>query len=207
MPLTFGGIPRIAAGTPEGVVVVGYRPTLRAQNPVFWRQTPDGDWAPEADPLLAPAPDPSSGECEPPPASAVDLILLERALAVTCLGDTPISFRAWSVNCVGCFDELPRSTATPKWLVTPGGNQLALSPIEGFADWWTPVVLAPTLKRDSAWKEAWLEVTGHFDDPAARECLSPPRAEEELYYGGRQQVVDGCRQQFVVTTVTPVPGP
>lgn len=207
LPLTFGGIPRIAAGTPDGVVVVGYRPTLRAQNPVLWHEAPDGHWAPEADPLLPLVSDPSSAECGPPPATAVDFVLLERALAVNCLGDTPISFRAWSVNCVGCFDELPRVTATPRWLVTPGGSQLALSPIEGFDNWWAPVVLDPALKKDPAWKEAWVDVTGHFDDPAAKECRSPPRAEEEPYYGGRQQVVDGCRQQFVVTAVTPVPGP
>jgi len=207
LPLTFGGIPRIAAATPGGVVVVGYRPTLRAQNPVLWHETPDGHWAPEADPLLPLVSDPSSDECGPPPATAVDFVLLERALAVSCLGDTQISFRAWSVNCVGCFDELPRVTAMPRWLVTPGGSQLALSPIEGFANWWAPVVLDPALKTDPAWKETWVDVTGHFDDPAARECQSPPRGEEELYYGGRQQVVDGCRQQFVVTAVTPVPGP
>jgi hypothetical protein len=207
LPLTFGGIPRLAAGTREGVVVVGYRPTLRQQNPVFWGQTPDGHWAPEADPLLTLVPDPPSEECGAPPATAADFVLVERALAVTCLGDTPVSFRAWSLNCVGCFEDLPRVTATPAWLVTPGGDQLALSPIEGFADWWAPVVLNPALKRDPAWTGTWVDVTGHFDDPAAKDCQSPPRAEEQLYYGGRQQVIDGCRQQFVVTAVTPVAGP
>ncbi|MDQ2934894.1 MAG: hypothetical protein M3R49_07905 [Chloroflexota bacterium] len=206
LPDAFGGLPRIAAAGPLGVVVVGYRPTLRGQNPVFWHLAADGSWVPEADPLLPLVADPSADQCGQVPTTAVEFVVLDRALAVACFGGIPLSFRAWSAGCPGCFGDAPLN-GMPAWLATPGSNQLSLSPIEGFGDWWVPVVLDPTLKQDHAWKETWLEVTGAFDDPAAKACRSTPSRDEEPYYTGRQSVIDNCRQQFVVTSVAPVPGP
>jgi hypothetical protein len=206
LPDAFGGLPRIGAGGPSGVVVVGYRPTLRGPNPVVWHLAADGSWAPEADPILALVADPSPDQCGPAPSTAVDFVVLDHALAVACLGDTPVTFRAWSPECPGCFGDASPGNGMPAWLATPGNNQLAISPIEGFDGWWASVVLDPTLEQDPAWKRTWLEVTGHFDDPAAKACRSTPSRDEELYYAGRQSVVDTCRQQFVVTSVTPVPG-
>lgn len=205
LPLAFGGLPRIAAGGKAGVVVVGYRPTLRGENAVFWHVTPGGSWIPEADPLLTVVANPSSKECGPAPLSAADFLVLDRALAVVCLANTSATFRAWSLECSGCFGGV--GSGTPAWLATPDTNQLALSPIERFDGWWAPVVLDPALKQDRAWKNTWLEVTGHFDDPAAKTCELTPTRDEEAYYAGRQSVIDACRQQFVVTSVTPVPGP
>lgn len=63
------------------------------------------------------------------------------------------------------------------------------------------VVLDPSLGFDDAWVRTWVEVTGHFDDPAAATCRWIPSPAEEQWYAGRQQVIDGCRQQFVVTAV------
>ena len=205
LPPTFGGVPRFAAGGNAGLVVVGYRPTLRGQNPIFWHQAVGGPWTPEADPVLTAAADPSSSQCGPAPATAADFMALDHALAVACLGDTPLTFRAWSLECSGCFGG--GGSGTPAWLATPDTNQIALSPIERFDGWWAPGVLDPALKQDRAWQDTWLEVTGHFDDQAAKTCELTPTRDEEAYYTGRQSVIDGCRQQFVVTSVTPVPGP
>jgi hypothetical protein len=36
-------------------------------------------------------------------------------------------------------------------------------------------------------------------------CRATPSPGQEFGYGGRQQVVDGCRQLFVVTSVTVLP--
>jgi hypothetical protein len=106
----------------------------------------------------------------------------------------------------GCFGGATGS-GIPAWLATPDTNQLALSPIEGFDGWWPTAVLDPRLKQDPAWKKTWLEVTGHFDDPAAAGCRLTPSRDEEASYQGRQSVIDACRQRFVVTSLTPVPGP
>ncbi len=206
LPHAFGGLPRIAAAGPSGVVVVGYRPTLRGPNAVFWRMAADGSWSAEDDPLLAAAPNPSTGECRPPPSSAVDFMVLDHALAVACLGDTPITLRAWAPPiCQGCFGQ--SGAGQPAWLAMPGTNQVTITALEGFDGWTTPVVLAPPISPDPAWSSKWLELTGHFDDPASATCRTTPSIEEELYYAGRQSVVDTCRQQFVVTSVAPVEGP
>ncbi|MEP6681395.1 MAG: hypothetical protein ABJB65_07950 [Chloroflexota bacterium] len=205
LPGAFGGLPRVAAAGPSGVVVVGYRPTLRGQNPVFWHLAADGSWAAEKRPLLTAAPSPAPGECGSPPANAVDFMVLDHALAVACLGSTPITFRAWSPRCDGCFGA--SDAGRPAWLATPGANQIAVTALEGFDGWSSSVVLAPGVNPDPAWTGKWLELTGHFDDHASASCRLTPSPEEELYYAGRQSVVDGCRQQFVVTSVVAVEGP
>ena len=206
LPDGFGGLPRIAAGGQAGVVVVGYRVTSRGQNPVFWYLEGDSSWAPEQDPLLPVVADPSTDECGPAPSTGIDFVVLDHSLAVACLGDAPITFRAWSVACPDCFGPA-YGNGMPAWLATPGANQLALSPIKAFDGYWNSVVLDPALPKDSTWAGAWLEVTGHFDDPRAQACRLTLSTDDELYYAGRQSVVDGCRQQFVVTAVTPVDGP
>jgi len=206
LPDGFGGIPRIAAAGPTGVVVVGYRITSRGQNPVVWHLEGDSSWAPEAAPLLPEVEDPATDQCDPPPSTAVDFVLLDRAAAVACLGDAPVTFRAWSVSCPDCFGSA-YGNGTGAWLATPGNNQLGLSPIQSSEGYWSSVVLDPALQQDPAWDGAWLEVTGHFDDPGAQACRLTLSTDDELYYAGRQSIVDGCRQQFVVTAVTPVDGP
>lgn len=206
LPDGFGGIPRIAAAGPTGVVVVGYRPTSRGQNPILWHLEGDSSWAPEPAPLLSEAEDPSTDQCGPPPSTAVDFVLLDHAAAVVCLGDAPVTFRAYAVRCHDCFGTA-YGNGTPAWLATPGANQLGLSPIPASDGYWSSVVLDPTVKHDPAWEGSWLEVTGHFDDPRAQACRLTLSTDEELYYPGRQSIVDGCRQQFVVTAVTRVDGP
>lgn len=204
LPSSFGGVPRVAAAGRSGFVVLGYRPTLRGPNPVIWHQAADGSWAPEADPLLAAVPDPSPADCGPPPRDALDFTLLDRGAATVCLGAAPLTFRAWSVPCGGCYVE-PGGRRQPAWLAEPGINQLSLSPIESGSGW--QAVLAPTLAFLASWNSHWVEVTGHFDDPIALSCQWVPGPDELIYYSGRQDVVDGCRQQFVVTAVRLVDGP
>jgi hypothetical protein len=52
LPDGMNAIPRIAAAGTGGMVVVGARPTPSAENPIVWHRAPDGEWAPEATPLL-----------------------------------------------------------------------------------------------------------------------------------------------------------
>jgi len=203
LPASFGGLPRFVAGGPAGFVAVGYRPTLRGSNPVFWHATDGGTWAPEPSPLLEVGPDPSVGECGSSPADAVEWAVLDRVTAIVCFGDQPLTVRAWSASCGGCYGPTT-GNREPAWLAEPGLNQLYLSPVEGFDGWWTSVALDPSLAWDPTWVRTWVEVTGHFDDPASATCTWTPQPEEVQWYTGLQQVIDGCRQQFVVTAVTVV---
>lgn len=205
LPASFGGIPRVAAAGPDGFVVVGYRTTMRGSNPVLWHQAADGSWVPEADPLLAAVPDPSPADCGAPPRDAVDFVVLDRTEAAVCLGSAEVTFRAWSVPCNCDYGE-PTGHNQPAWLAEPTVDQLYLSPIEGSSSW-TQVILAPTLSAEASWTDHWVELTGHFDDPAALSCRWLPQGDEVVWYSGRQDTVNGCRQQFVVTAVRLVDGP
>ena len=205
LPSSFGGIPRVAAAGPGGFVVLGYRTTMRGPNPVIWRQTGNGSWAPEADPLLAAVPDPSPADCGSPPRDAVDFVVLDRAAAAVCLGAAQVTFRAWSARCDCGYGE-PSGHYLPAWLAEPTVDQLYLSPIETTSTWLS-VVLAPTLPAEVTFDNHWVEVTGHFDDAAAPSCQWLPQGYEVVYYSGRQDTVSACRQQFVVTAVRLVDGP
>ena len=202
---TFGGIPRLLAGGPTGLVAVGSRPTARGMNPIFWREVDDGSWVPEADPLVDAVPDPSTDACGPPPADMLDFLILDRARAVACLGDAPFTLRAWSLACDGCIYD-PPATMEPAWLASPASNQLRLAPIAGefYGD---RGVVHPSLTGDPAWVGTWLELTGHFDDPAAASCRWIPTPIEEEWFSGQRSIVDSCRREFVVTAVTVVDGP
>jgi hypothetical protein len=204
LPETFGGFPQIAAAGPGGVVVLGHRPTSRGDNPVFWHRTPNGAWLAEEQPVVELVPDPATDTCDPPPHDILAVAFLDRAAAVQCLGDAPITFRAWSVNCDGCYGYGP-GLSEPAWLLAPTSNQLFLSAIESSTDWIANVVVSPTLKLDSSWTATWLDVTGHFDDPESATCHYEPGIDDLLYWGGPQGTIAQSRQTFVVTDATVVP--
>ena len=195
---TFGGIPRLVAGGPGGVVAVGYRLTMRGANPVFWREVSPGGWTSEPLPMLPVVPDPKPNACAPAPSDFVSFTVLDRAIAIGCFGSAPLTFSAWSAACDGCYGE--SSGYDPAWLASPARNQLFLNPLaqDGGGQ---QVVVSPTLKMDPAWTAHWIEVTGHFDDPAAATCRYTPSPADDAYYSGQYWTVVSCRQQFVVTAV------
>ena len=202
LPESFGGPPQLAAAGGSGVVLVGHRPTLRGDNPIFWRLTARG-WEAEAEPVLELVPDPSTDACPAPPSDFLAFSVIDHAAAIVCFGDAPITFRAWSVSCEGCYGTGP-GAYRPDWLANPIANQLLLSPIEENTGWWTSVVVDPSLAMDSSWTETVLEITGHFDDPAAATCHYEPAAQELSYWSGQRSFIDQCRQSFVVTAVSVV---
>ncbi len=202
----FGGIPRLAAGGSAGVVVVGSRQTVRGSNPIFWREVRPGAWEPEATPLVPLVPGPLGDDCPSPLEDMADFMAVDPAIAVACFGDAPFTFRAWSVGCPGCQPE-SSDQYEPAWLANPTTNPLFLQPIKSEAGSWRQVVTAPDLAIDPGWTGSWIEVTGHFDDPAAASCRWSPSYSSELYYTGQASFVESCRQQFVVTAVRVVDGP
>ena len=206
LPGAFGGIPVTAAAGPAGVVAVGHRPTLRGDNPIVWHRTAVGTWLPEEEPMLELVPNPSTDACPALPRDALEFFTLDVGAAITCFGDAPITFRAWTAACDGCSGGWS-GQAQPEWLLSPSTNQLYLSPVESTGDWWTSVVVAPSLEMDTAWPNAQLELTGHFDDPSAATCHYEPSPDELSYWSGQQPYLDQCRQTFVVTKVTIVSRP
>ncbi len=205
LPDSFGGFPRSAAVGPNGLVVIGYRTTLRGWNPIIWHQDTDGSWSAEADPLLTVVPDPGHADCPPLPSDALQFVLLDRVMAAACIGATPMTFRVWSALCDGCYG-YGTGVHQPAWLAEPTTSQLFLAPIRT-TNSVSSAVLAPQLSFDPAWKDHWVEVTGHFDDSAALSCEWLPGPDELNYYTGQQDVINGCRQTFVATAIRLVDGP
>jgi hypothetical protein len=208
LPAAFGGLPQVAAAGKRGVIAVGYRSNWRGLNPVVWHEDPAGLWEPEPSPLMGLPPDPSAEECGAPPTDPADFSNFDRSVAVACFGATPMTVRMWSAPCNGCSGQADGTYDEP-WLASPSTNQLYLCPVEWPDNCWTTAVLAPTLADAplSTWLGAWLEVTGHFDDPASAACHWTPPPDQLQGYGGAGQIIEACRQQFVVTRVQVVSGP
>jgi hypothetical protein len=203
LPETFGGLPRVAAAGPRGVVVLGYRHTFRGDNPIVWHRTAGGDWLPEPDPMLAVVPDPTTDDCAPLPTELLEFNVVDSAAVIVCHGDAPITFQAFSVRCTEFCSWDNEGNPQPAWLLSPISNQLYLSPVESNdGSWWQSVVLGPGISRDAAWTDRWIEVTGHYDDPAAATCRRDVTADSVSDWTGLQAIVDQCRQTFVVTDVT-----
>jgi hypothetical protein len=201
-----GGTPTQAIGGPAGFVVAGYRWTLRGENPILWHQVAGG-WAPEQMPLLRAVPDPGLADCnQSRPADANAFMVLDRALAAVCFGDAPISFRAYVVPCDGCAGEVG-DLFVPEWLASPTEATLFLAPFVTANGYYTSARLAPTVGWNKAWPRHWLQVTGHFDDPASRTCRWYPDPTGGGFVAIPHSTIDQCRQEFVVTAVRVVSGP
>jgi hypothetical protein len=179
---------------------------LRGDNPIVWHRTAVGAWLPEEQPMLDFVPNPGPDDCQALPRDALEFLTLDVGAAVTCFGDAPITFRTWTATCDGCSGGYSGQTQ-PAWLLNPTTNVLYLSPVESTGDWWSTVVVHPSVEVDPAWKDAQLELTGHFDDPAAATCHYEPSSDEFTWWSGQQQYIDQCRQTFVVTEVTVVSRP
>jgi hypothetical protein len=200
LPPAFDGIPSMAAAGPTGVIVVGHRPTLRGDNPIVWHRTPDGRWVPETRPMLPVVPDPSRAACSPLPTDFAEFTVVDTAAAVVCHGDESTTMRAWSQRCDGCYGG-NASDASPAWLARPSANLLFLWPVATADGNSQSVVVDPSLYIDPAWYGLWLDVTGHFDDPASASCHVTPTIDDLPWWSGQRSVIDQCRETFVVTAV------
>jgi hypothetical protein len=208
LPVEFGGIPRIAAAGANGAVVVGYRPSVRSTNPIFWHEAEPGTFAPEPSPLFIPVPDPTAAECTELTANPLALLFMDRSLAVACHGSDPLTFRAWAEVCIDCLPQ-PDDGAPASWMVN-GEHQLwfGLGPGMGWSQPGVPdPALVSSVNIGPGGNPGWVEVTGHFDDPRAVDCRATPIPTEYAFYAGHAEAVRTCRQQFVVTAVEMVAAP
>lgn len=202
----FGGMPRDIVAGSGGVVVVGWRETAIGPSPVLWHLRSNGTWVVEHDPVVPAAyPDLSAEDCPSLATSGIEFMLLDFSLAPTCFGDGPMTFRAWSAECRDCAVPGHPPNGTSAWLLSPP-RVLLLAPSESQEGWRREGVPHPELAWDDDWLNRWVEVTGHFADPAAESCRPTPPPGEEIYFFTGDAVVE-CLRRFVVTRVVPVDGP
>lgn len=195
------GVPTLVAAGPAGMVAVGYRPSLSGINPVFWHRAEDG-WQPETSPVVAAALDPPMNRCRPLPTDALTFGSLDVPLAVACHGDEPMTFRAHAIDCQDCFGGSPDDHYDPAWLADYSTSPLVISPIDSGYWMGAPLALMPPMAFDPAWVGHEIEITGHFDDPAATSCTWLPGPTTAPWRLVPQEIVNGCRLRFVATAVT-----
>jgi hypothetical protein len=176
--------------------------------PTLSIDTPSSTATPASQPSSTPAPD-AAGACPTDP-SLGHVVALSPARRLTCFGDSHLTLRGWvweSQLIPGCVTE-PDAVA-PLWLTCILSTQF-LSPVElpvgddsdlhlfaeqflGLLDLHAapdgPIGPIELDQRDGPLPvNHWVEVIGHFDDPAAALCADDPAA-----------ALDACRQAFVVT--------
>lgn len=154
---------------------------------------------------------PSELEC---PASAPDVlaIAMERAMPAYCYQGRDMTLEGWVVTGFGCN---VMGTFEPTWLAHPCANMSYIratppppmgdQPI--FLHYPAPGVTNPTLTYDDNQR---VRIVGHYDDPAASECVIEPtdplRADGRVFEASDPAADRAvCRMRYVVTEVTLLP--
>jgi hypothetical protein len=150
---------------------------------------------------LAPATAPA---CPQPPHTIVSLSELQFTLRLICFNAEPLTFRAWwppagaapGGDCAAGATEIG-------WLVCQNLNPNSLGADTSESGGRFTVSLDPATGVVMPARGQWVEVTGHFDDPAAPRC----GAVADVMSSDPGSLVFSCRLQFVLSAVVPVAAP
>ncbi|HEY8922302.1 MAG TPA: hypothetical protein VIN32_06700 [Candidatus Limnocylindria bacterium] len=125
---------------------------------------------------------------------------------LACSGSTSIRFRGWWPQNPGGLGGLcgPVVKPNPDWLVCQNINYngLVISESAGFEGVGMKISIDPATGVTMPPRGQWVEVVGHLDDPAARDCAPLAVGEQDPV-----KVVLTCRSELVAESVTPVGGP
>lgn len=198
----FGGIvPDTMAAGPDGFAAVGHLVTTAGINPVLWHSPDGSDWQAEASPAAGVVASALASSCPALPTTMVDWLMIPSSVAVECFGDAPITFRGWSTEGGGCGGYWVGSYL-PGWLASPFAEfGLILTPYP--APYGGCGSAAPATSLPA--QQQWVNVTGHYDDPASPSCHWLPDPSAVAWPPDPQEVVLRCRQVFVATEVVPTP--
>jgi hypothetical protein len=149
------------------------------------------------------------------PASAPDvdaITAMDRATPVYCYQGRELTLEGWVVTGFGCN---VMGTFEPTWLAHPCANMsfIRSTPPGPSVDpplllhYPAPGVTNPTLTYDDG---QLVRIVGHYDDPAASECViepaEPPREDGRIFEAS-DPAADAavCRMRYVVTEVAVLP--
>ena len=128
---------------------------------------------------------------------------------LACHGDQPITLDG--INDYWCCRGITLGRTEPAWLAGDYGNPMrALLRISADADspaWGPELHVNPASTVTLGDRGTVARITGHFDDPAAQECVTTLTADERERYPDMLWVlaqsfsVFGCRVQFVVDAI------
>lgn len=127
---------------------------------------------------------------------------------LACYGSTSIRVRGWWPQIpddAGLGGACGRVVApNPAWLVCQNVNYngLSISESAGFEGVQVKISIDPATGVTMPPRGQWVEVVGHLDDPAARDCAPVASGDQDPV-----RVVLTCRTEFVPESVTSVAGP
>lgn len=148
-------------------------------------------------------------ECPPAPHTVISLSERQYTTRLICFDAEPITFVAWwppLPEDPGLVLACPAAETEIGWLVCQDTNTnvLVADPSEpsGAGGRW-PISIDPSSGVGMPERGQWLEMTGHFDDPAAQRCgeVAEPMGADA------GSLVFRCRLQFVVSAVAVSAGP
>lgn len=169
---------------------------------IGWVAAADEAGAAWMEPAAAPA-------CPEGPPTIVSLTEMGYTMRLICFDAQEVTFRAfWPTipDDAGLGGACPASGAPSGWLVCQNINHsvLAADEAEGSGGGGRLAVnIVPGSGLAMPPRGQWVEVTGHFDDPAAQECA----AAADLMAQDASELVFTCRLQFVLSAVTAAPAP
>jgi len=202
LPSSFGGPAVTGAANAGTVVLIGQRSSILGSTPVMWSGQEDSTLHPESEPLIPAVPDLSAADCSRYSRDLLELMTQRSQIQVHCFGNAPVTFTVHVPTCDECMGDPGDEPWTPAWLMLSKPDRyLHMAPVSSDDYGWFDGILAPGV-RAGDWEHRWVRVTGHFDDPAARTCQMHSSPGGDFGFASRQQVIDGCREVFVVTSVT-----
>jgi hypothetical protein len=142
---------------------------------------------------------PMPSGCSNPPPDLAAIVVLDPAARLACFGASTLTFQATIFKPISDCGVGPR--IAPAWFCLPGiflavPDASPDSALMALAAYWDP---SSRLTPASFPIDKTVQITGHFDDPAARTChvtSGSGKSPEPV-----AQVVLACRETFVATAV------
>ena len=193
----------LAVGT-SGLVGFADEITAAGGNPVFWL-TADGEgWTRESSPAIPATVHAVVGGCPTVPATMMEWLAIPGSVGAECFGEESITFTAWNTVGGGCGGYAP-GIFEPGWLASPFAEfAIILTPFEAEYGGCGSATVHPdagTLPDP----QQWIQLTGHWDDPASEQCRVLPDPQIRAPRGA--SLTFECSVRFVVTGATEVDGP
>ncbi len=207
-----GGVPGLAATSGDDgasfVAIADRSNNAGDVRPQLWRSDDGNAWLDPAGDALGALPAGASVPCPTSrPTEVEEFLAIDPPLWPVCFGDAAIRVRGFIAECE--CGGITSEQGMPSWLIDPlGFSAFYLS---------GPIVSAATgpggfgVKIDPAHSvtvpppRTHVELTGHFDDPAAATCRVVPLAGAFGPVAPMAQTVALCRRAFVVTQVRRLP--
>ncbi len=144
--------------------------------------------------------------CAEPPPTIVSLSEQPYTLRLICFDSEPLTFTAWWPEVpddAGLGGECAASASDVGWLVCQNLNDNGLGADDTESGDRFKVTVDPASGVTMPERGQWVEVTGHFDDPAAQDCGQAAEAMET----DAGELVFNCRLQFVANAVVVTTAP